>query len=93
MKLLTFFFARMQILKSGVICNPVIVWRRQRDALVRNNVATIDILRLEDAFVRTVEKADLGIFERMANGYDIKPDARAVAQSLVASGIFSLILA
>jgi len=75
------------------LCNPVIVWRRQRDALVRNNVATIDILRLEDAFVRTVEKADLGIFERMANGYDIKPDARAVAQSLVASGIFSLILA
>ena len=40
-----------------------------------------------------MEKADLGIFERMANGYDIKPDARAVAQSLVASGIFSLILA
>lgn len=75
------------------LCNPIIVWRRQRDALVKNNVSTVDILKLEDAFVRSVEKSDPTIFRRMASGYDIKADARAVAQSLVASGIFALIMA
>lgn len=74
------------------LCNPIIVWRRQRDALVRNNVSTMDILKLEDAFVRTIERKDVSIFAGVSKGYEIKQDARAIAQSLVASGIFELII-
>ncbi|WP_156424990.1 response regulator [Novosphingobium fuchskuhlense] len=74
------------------VSNPIIVWRRQRDALVRKNVATLDILKLEDAFVKSVQKRDPEIFGRISGSYDIKDDARAIAQSLIASGIFKLLV-
>lgn len=73
------------------LCNPVIVWRRQRDALVRNNVATLDILRLEDAFVQSVEIGRPQNFANRAARLNLGPDARAIAQSLIGSGILWLI--
>ena len=73
------------------LCNPVIVWRRQRDALVRNNVATLDILRLEDAFVQSVEIGRPQSFANRAARLNLGPDARAIAQSLIGSGILWLI--
>lgn len=74
------------------VSNPIIVWRRQRDALVRKNVSTLDILKLEDAFVKAIQKRDPYIFSKLSGSFDIKDDARAIAQSLIASGIFKLLV-
>lgn len=73
------------------LCDPVIVWRRQRDALVKQNVATLDILRLEDAFVKSVEIGEPAVFQKKAKSLDLSGDARAIAQSLIGSGILLLL--
>ena len=73
------------------LCDPVIVWRRQRDALVKNNVATLDILKLEDSFVRTVEIGRPSHFAERIQRLSLGADARAIAQSLVGSGILWLL--
>lgn len=73
------------------LSNPIIVWRRQRDALVKNNVSTLDIIKLEDAFVKSITARDPTIFRRRIEKFDMTSDARSIAQSLVASGIFALL--
>lgn len=73
------------------ICDPVIVWRRQRDALVKQNVSTLDIIKLEDAFVKAVEIRKPAIFQQKARSIEIGGDARAIAQSLIGSGIMLLL--
>lgn len=72
------------------LTNPTIVWRRQRDALVRKNIPTLDILKMEDSFVKSILSNNPSIYRSFVGSNDVKGDARAIAQSLIASGIFSL---
>ncbi len=74
------------------LTNPILVWKRQRVALVDGDVPTLDILKLEDAYVRSVtagtESPYRNAVVKMASGSDL----RGIAQSLVASGIFKLVI-
>lgn len=74
------------------LTDPVEVWARQRYALVVADVPTLDILKLEDAFVRSLEASDRYHYERASNDVGMNPDLRAIAQSLVASGIFKILV-
>lgn len=74
------------------LADPHLVWRRQRDALIEADVPTLDILRLEDAFVRSLEQSNSHTYEQKANDTSLPKDLRAIAQSLVASGIFRILV-
>lgn len=73
-----------------LITNPVFVWKRQRFALVDADVETLDILKLEDAFVRSILNENEHHFISVVQDLGIGSDARAIAQSLIASGIFAI---
>lgn len=74
------------------LSDPVRVWKRQRIALIDADVPTLDILKLEDAFVRSIKiGSDYGFRSFVSNSV-LRADARAIAQSLIASGIFKLLV-
>jgi hypothetical protein len=75
----------------GLLSNPLEVWRRQRDALVDADVSTLEILKLEDAFVRSVKEGNPRPYVLYVNNPRINKDIRAIGQSLIASGIFKLL--
>jgi len=72
------------------LSDPIKVWNRQRDALVEAEVPTLDILRLEDAFVRSVKGQTPAPYERLILSSSISSDLRAIAQSMIASGLFKV---
>jgi hypothetical protein len=74
------------------LSNPVLVWRRQRFALIDSDVSTMDILKLEDAFVRSIDMRNQNHFLQLSEKSTVGADARAIAQSLIASGIFKLLV-
>lgn len=76
----------------GLISNPIEVWRRQRVALVESNVNTLDILKLEDAYVRSVKAKSPEHYTRAAEMLKHGSDVRAIANSLIASGIFKILV-
>lgn len=76
----------------AIVLDPVEIWKRQRDALVELDIATIQIVKLEDAFVRTIQKRDPAIYSRFAAQSHLNKDLRAVAHSLLASGIFRAVV-
>ncbi len=74
------------------LLDPVEVWNRQRDVLVHKRIDTLTILKLEDAFVRSVkgrESVQYAGFTRAVE--ESSGDVRAVVQSLIASGIYSIL--
>lgn len=74
------------------LMDPVYVWLRQRERLVEKDIDTFTILKLEDAFVKSVknrESPNYSIFTQTINATG--GDARAIVQNLVASGIYSLV--
>jgi hypothetical protein len=74
------------------LTNPVSVWKRQRVALVDGDVPTLDILKLEDAYVRSVTQKTDSPYRNVVNNLPAKADMRGIAQSLIASGIFRLVI-
>lgn len=76
----------------GVLSNPIEVWRRQRAALIDADVNTLDILRLEDAYVRSVKSGDPSTYIDFVRSSGLNPDVRSVANSLIASGIFKILI-
>jgi CheY-like chemotaxis protein len=76
----------------SLLSNPIFVWKRQRFALIDSDVPTLDILKLEDAFVRAIESKSSFIYDNFVNDASISSDLRAIARSLVASGIFRIIV-
>lgn len=76
----------------ALLSNPIDVWYRQRDAMVNKNVSTSDILKIENAFVRSVLKSDDRIIIKFGDSLSLGSDARSIIQSLVASGIFKLLV-
>ena len=75
------------------LSNPLEVWKRQRDALVEADVPTLDILRLEDAYVNSILHGSAENYKRVASNVNLSSDLRSIAQSLVASGIFRVLIA
>ena len=76
------------------LLDPFQVWERQRIALVHKGVDTLVILKLEDSFVRSIIAKEPVENSRFANNLKdtkINGDVRAVLQSLVASGLYSLL--
>jgi DNA-binding NarL/FixJ family response regulator len=73
------------------LSNPVKVWKRQRYALIEADVPTLDILKLEDAYVQSVVSKKDDKYRSIVESYAVGADIRSIAQSLVASGIFKLI--
>jgi DNA-binding NarL/FixJ family response regulator len=76
----------------SLLTNPMFVWRRQRFALVDADVPTLEILKLEDAFVRSLEQKSERPYIELLNKENLGNDLRAVAQSLIASGIFKALV-
>lgn len=76
------------------LLDPYQIWQRQRVALVNKGIDTLSILKLEDSFVRSVhnrEPVSSSSFVRRLNSPSTTGDVRAILQSLVASGLYSLI--
>lgn len=73
------------------LSDPVAVWLRQRDALVEAEVPTLDILRLEDAYVKSIQKKSISPYQNVLSSTEISRDLRSIAQSLIASGIFRVL--
>lgn len=73
---------------TAQLSNPIEIWQRQRDALVDADVPTLDILKLEDAYVRSMRDRSINPYESVANSSKVSTDLRGIAQSLIASGIF-----
>lgn len=73
------------------LSDPVLVWKRQRDALVQADVSTLAILRVEDAFVRSIQLKNSQTYVSYVAGPGINKNVRAIGQSLIASGIFRLL--
>jgi hypothetical protein len=73
------------------LCNPVLVWKRQRAALIDVDVPTLEILKLEDAYVRSIMEGNDEGYRKAIQKMGANPDIRAIAQSLIASGIFALL--
>jgi hypothetical protein len=76
----------------GFLSNPVEVWRRQRVALVDADVNTLDILRLEDAYVRSIKERNPSKYKAVAMNSRINSDLRSIANNLIASGIFRVLV-
>jgi hypothetical protein len=76
------------------LLDPYKVWQRQRMALVGKGIDTLSILQIEDAYVSSVKNkqpADSSNFVRRINSSSTSGDVRAVLQSLVASGLYSIL--
>jgi hypothetical protein len=76
------------------LLNPYAVWQRQRVALVEREVDTLTMLKLESAFVASLDKKQHGArstFEGFVNSDEVKGDLRAIMQGLISSGLYALI--
>jgi hypothetical protein len=76
----------------ALLSNPVLVWKRQRLALVDADVPTIEIVKLEDAFVKSIKNGSDYPYRELLNSGNVGADLRAIAQSLIASGIFKIMV-
>lgn len=74
----------------GKLSDPVWVWNRQRSALLAADVPTIDIAKLEDAYVSAVVERSPSRYQSYLAKGGLNSDLRAVAQSLVASVVFKM---
>lgn len=77
------------------LLDPYQVWMRQRRALIERDVDTLTIIRLEDAFVKSMTsraKPDETPLAAFANTSLVRTDVRAIMQSLIASGIFKILV-
>ena len=77
------------------LLDPYQVWLRQRKALVKKDVDTKTIIELEDTFVRSVAadpKSGKDKFSSLVDSTKLSEDARSVVRSLVASGLFHLLM-
>lgn len=74
--------------------DPYEVWMRLRFALVEMELDTLDILRLEDKYVKSIQKRDKGFSDLLStvNAGSYSGDVRAIVQNLIASTIFGSIL-
>lgn len=79
----------------GALLDPYVVWQRQRQALVSREVDTMTILNLEDAYVKSIaehNKPEESALARLLSSGHINADVRAIVQSLIASGLFKLLV-
>lgn len=74
--------------------DPRIVWYRVRGELVRQRVDTVELLRLEDAFVRSIEQRDREFkhLQGLAAPEKIGANASDIVKGLISNTIFHLFL-
>jgi CheY-like chemotaxis protein len=74
--------------------DPREVWHRLRIALVKEGIDTKDLLRLEDAYVRSYRKGDdsLHSMKRVAQRTELGGSAKRIVESLVTSAIFKIMI-
>ena len=72
---------------------PDVLWLRTRKALIEDNVDTLDILKIERAYVKGVMKKDGEFFsyKSVIEGVDVKGTSKAVLVNLVSAGILAAI--
>lgn len=78
------------------LLDPYQVWQRERKALVKKEVDTRTILMLEDTFVKSIAaktEYDKNKFVSFVESAKIGEDARSVVRSMIASGLFKLLVA
>ncbi len=78
---------------SDEVMNPYIVWNKIRRRLVELDVKTKDIVRLEDAYVRSIRSKDSSFSQLSATvgAIGLGQDVRSVLQGVVGSYIFRVI--
>ncbi|MDR3539344.1 MAG: response regulator, partial [Desulfosporosinus sp.] len=74
--------------------DPTIIWRRMKSALINRGIDVKSLLVLEDKFVRDILHKDSAgsSYMRAIQNPRLSSDLRAIAQSLVASAIFKLLV-
>lgn len=73
--------------------DPSVIWYRVRDELCRQRVGTVEVLRLEDAFVRSLESDDSNFnrLQEAARSQFLGVDGRAIIQGLIANTVFKVL--
>lgn len=77
------------------LLDPHRLWNRQRSTLVSRDIDTLSILKIEDAFVRSVlerNSSDNSPFVQYVNSGKTSKDVRAVVTSMIASGLYALLV-
>jgi hypothetical protein len=77
------------------LLDPYTVWQRQRSALIEREVDTLTILKLEDAYVRSItlqSDPEHSTLSRLLSSDRISDDVRAIVRSLIASGLIKLLM-
>lgn len=85
-----------EVLDSAILSmlDPAKVWNRQRIKLFERGIDTYSILKIEDSFVRSIaegQSADNSYFKSYILSSSVKGDLRAVLQSLISSGLYSIL--
>lgn len=77
------------------VVDPYTMWIRARDGLLDLEIDLRDILRLEDAYVRSVQSKDVDFktLKQVLDKADVSGHAKGIIQSLAASAIYALIFA
>lgn len=79
---------------TTIILNPYDVWQRVRNDLVNREVDTIDILILEDGYVRAVLSGDRE-FKSMKQALSrtgVRDDVRSIVNGIISSAAYAYIL-
>ncbi|MBY5935181.1 hypothetical protein KUV51_19400 [Tateyamaria omphalii] len=77
------------------VMDPYIMWLNAREGLLDQEIDIRDIVKLEDAYVRSVQTqdADFKLLSQVLSKVNVSGHAKGIVQSLIASAIYSLILA
>lgn len=77
------------------LLDPYVVWQRQRQALIEREIDTKTILKLEDAYVRSiVDQTDPehSPLSSLLSSSQISGEVRALVRSLITSGLIRLLM-
>ena len=77
------------------VIDPYIMWISARDGLLDQEIDLRDIVKLEDAYVRSVlsQDADFKLLEAALSKISISGHAKGIIQSLIASAIYGMLFA
>jgi hypothetical protein len=84
-----------QTILNAAITNatdPIQQWKRMREFLLRSDVPIFDVFRLEQDYIRSLNKKRVEIFSESSVLRNLKADARAVIQGFIANLIFKLLI-
>lgn len=79
----------------GQVVDPYMMWTNARDGLLDQEIDIRDIVKLEDAYVRSVQSQDAEFknLQQVLSKISLSGHAKGIVQSLIASAIYGLIFA